>query len=122
MIKISIYILFGFFVVCDAQQNKLQSIEKWNDSCFTVHGRLSLCNGNPTFRIWIIGTNHLLGIYDHGEENPEMPDTLQNIFKDGLQIYVYGNFTVVPLTKYRHGEMQLVRVISFSNLIINNKK
>jgi hypothetical protein len=122
MKNITLYILFGFFVVCNAQQNKLQSVEKWNDSCFIVHGRLSVCNGNPTFRIWIIGTNHVLGIYDHGEENPEMPDTLQNIFKDDLQIRVYGDYTVVPLAKYRKGEMQLVRVISFSNLLIKNKK
>jgi hypothetical protein len=117
MIKINLYILFSFFVVCNAQQNKLQSAETWNDSSFTVHGRLSAFNGNPAFRIWIIGTNHILGIYDHGQETPEMPDTLQNIFKDNLQIRVYGDFTVEPLAKYHKGEMQLVRVVSFSNLV-----
>jgi hypothetical protein len=63
----------------------------------------------------------MLGVYDHGEENPDMPDTLRNIFKYDLQVRAYGDFTVSPLTKYRKGEMQLVRIISFSNLLVKKK-
>lgn len=31
-------------------------------ACFSVHGRLSNWNGNPTQRIWIIGTKRVLGV------------------------------------------------------------
>jgi hypothetical protein len=38
-------------------------------ACFTVHGRLSAFNGNPTFRIWRIGTKRYLGV--SGEVLPD---------------------------------------------------
>jgi hypothetical protein len=31
-------------------------------ACFTVRGRLSVYNGNPSVRIWPIGTTRLLGL------------------------------------------------------------
>ena len=30
--------------------------------CFTIHGRLRAYNGNPTFRIWPIGTRRIVGV------------------------------------------------------------
>jgi hypothetical protein len=33
--------------------------------CFWVRGRLSAANGNPTFRIWPIGTHRMLGVLGH---------------------------------------------------------
>jgi hypothetical protein len=105
--------------MCYSQNSKLSSTQSWNDSSFTVHGRLQFYNGNPGCRIWIIGTNHLLGINeelsDKGE-NPDMPDSLKHLLEWGTLIY--GDFKVHPISKYRSGEMQYVRVLSFSNLVI----
>jgi len=78
-----------------------------------------LCNGNPGCRIWIIGTNHLLGVnenYGDRGENPDMPDSLKNLLEWGT--FIYGDFTVHPTSKYRRGEMQYVRVLSFSHLFV----
>src|SRR5438045_754398 len=51
--------------------------------CYWMHGRLSVYNGNPTFRIWQIGTHHILGVFNGSShypaltfedtENPEFP-------------------------------------------------
>ena len=48
-------------------------------SCFWTHGRLTFGNGTPAFRLWQVGTKHLLGIYSSpsvdrhslDNENPE---------------------------------------------------
>ena len=48
---------------------------KLNGPCLTVHGRLRVYNGNPSVRIWPIGSHRLLGVatvYDN-PENPLLP-------------------------------------------------
>src|ERR1700754_4715838 len=30
--------------------------------CRTVHGRISAANGNPSIRIWVVGTKRMLGV------------------------------------------------------------
>src|SRR5439155_26631041 len=42
--------------------------------CFRVHGRLAYYNGNPSFRIWRIGTDRILGVQD--DEAPIVPDNV----------------------------------------------
>lgn len=82
---------------------------------FTVHGRLNYWNGNPSRRIWIIGTKRVLGIR---EECP-IPDYLQN--KLSFDVDIYGDFLVCPLTKYEPGVMQIVRIKSASHVVIRKR-
>ena len=84
--------------------------------CYSVHGRLFAANGTPTFRIWPVGTNRLLGI--HNDENPEaLPPELRGPHAPSMgagpdegDTVVYGDFTVCPLTRDRPGHMRMVTV------------
>ena len=90
---------------------------KNKDAPFEIHGRLSIYNGNSTFRIWIIGTNRILGIPGGDLEPADMPEKLKKLFTD-TGIIVYGDFTVIPLTEYKPGVMQFVRIESAKNLVV----
>lgn len=79
-------------------------------ACFTVRGRLSLWNGNPTARIWWIGTHHILGVTN--EILP--PNVMQYVDWDH---YVYGDFRVCPFTKEKAGVMQSVCIDSATKLL-----
>lgn len=94
--------------------------------CFTVHGRLSLYNGTPSARIWIIGTKRLLGVVDY--ENPRKPEDsvlakeIEKSLKRHLDWHrnIYGDFVVCPVSRYKPGWMQFVYVKSASKLIYQN--
>jgi hypothetical protein len=64
---------FGSFAFCANQTNSVERL--------TVHGRLMYCNGNPSCRIWIVGTKRLLGMQESGEEVADMPKALGRVFK-----------------------------------------
>lgn len=110
-----------FIILCQlsffgyAQETNSSSLS-WNDSVFTVHGRLMIYNGTPSFRIWIIGTTHVLGIDQIDDNNPIMPDTLKKLIDFGKKIY--ADFVVKPLSKYKRGEMQFVQILSARNVIV----
>lgn len=87
---------------------------------FECRGRLSIYNGNPTFRIWIIGTNRMLGIRGGDAEPADMPRTLEAVFTS-TDIVIFGTFKVTPITKYKEGHMQIVRIDSAENLSIYDK-
>jgi hypothetical protein len=81
-------------------------------SCYWTHGRLSIYNGNPTFRLWKIGTHRLLGIYsgpgfgpfDAGlneEDDLELPANLKRY--DFTKATVFGDFEVCPLATEKEG-------------------
>jgi len=82
----------------------------------TVHGRLSFYNGNPSCRIWIVGTKHLLGVRESGDEVADMPKQLRDLMADDREIF--ADFVVESLTPYRQGEMQMVRVVSASKIVV----
>lgn len=83
---------------------------------FRVRGRLSAWNGNPTFRIWIVGTKRMLGI----RQGTEMPKELQALL-GSFETEVVGDFVVCPLTRPKKGVMQIVCVGSASNLVTRTK-
>ena len=87
------------------------------DSPFLFHGRISICNGTPPYRIWIIGTHRILGVSGGDLEQAKMPQSLQAIVTNFV-IDVYADFGVTPLTKYEQGAMQIVQVNTVSNLVI----
>lgn len=94
------------------------------DTCYSIHGRLQRNNGTPSHKIWIIGSTKMLGVVAKidslNEEIPEMPDYLFQLVD--FDRYVFGDFIVCPSTKYRPGEMQLVRVIKATNLKMRLRK
>ena len=90
--------------------------------CFTVHGRLSLYQGTPSFRIWRIGTHEILGILDTAtqgsSESPWLPPAVVTLGKiDPDRMAVSGDYLVCPLSRARSGEMQYVCVESASHLV-----
>jgi hypothetical protein len=86
------------------------------DSTFTFRGRMSAWNGNPTFRIWRVGTNRMLGLrgicldsLHLGKYNPYM----------GLELW--ADFTVSAITPLKDGVMQFVCIRSIRSPFLRNK-
>src|SRR5260370_39757476 len=59
-------------------------------SCYWIRGRITCCNGNPTMRMWKVGTKRSLSIFSgpnawryHLEHslNPELPASLSSAYK-----------------------------------------
>lgn len=84
------------------------------DSCFMVHGRIQYGNGTPSLRIWRIGTNRMLGVFD--PENEIIPDNLATQLT-GFGVAVFGDFEVCPFTKSQPDAMQMVCVESARHLV-----
>lgn len=97
--------------------------------CYWTHGRLSLYNGNPGWRLWKIGTKRILGIYsgpsrfpprtNEDSENPEFPAVVNRAFEEDYERRaaakdpdanwppsIYGDFEICPLDPEKKGEMQ----------------
>lgn len=77
------------------------------DSTFTFRGRMMGYSGNPTYRIWPVGSDRLLGIrgecldgLDLGEWTPYLDNEL------------WADFTVSAVTPQRPGVMQFVCIRS----------
>jgi hypothetical protein len=88
---------------------------------FRVHGRLSVYNGNPSCRIWIIGTNRILGMHETQEEC-SIPSVLFQILKEDINDrLIYADFVVSPLTEYKEGVMQIVRVEFAENVVVTKR-
>jgi hypothetical protein len=87
--------------------------------CFTFHGRAQFYNGNPSLRIWKIGTKSIVGISDHRCNS--QPDNLSKVLKHWGDI-VYGDFTVCPLSKFKKGEMQFACIQSVRITAVEHEK
>jgi hypothetical protein len=85
----------------------------------TVHGKITYYNGNPSSRIWIVGTKRLLGVRHCDGEVAHMPKELRDLMSWDRE--VFADFVVVPLTPYQHGVMQMVRVVSASKIVVTEK-
>jgi hypothetical protein len=86
------------------------------DTCRVVHGRLMAYNGTPTFRIWITGTNHLLGVHEtFNTQDPLMPPMLE-VMANGDEFEIFGDFEVCPLSKPKKEAMQFVCIESAKHL------
>jgi len=86
-------------------------------TCYTVHGRLNNWNGNPTRRIWIIGTKRMLGLRD----GTDLPAALEKPLSD-FDHEVYGDFEFCPFTTQKSGVMQVGCVAAVSNYQIKERK
>ena len=95
-------------------------------SCYWAHGRLTFGNGNPTCRLWKIGTRRILGIYSglgalrrnaENIEPPELPANVDGAFKTDLT-RVYADFEICPLAPEQPGVMQAACIESAKNIVV----
>lgn len=85
-------------------------------ACRHIHGRLSNWNGNPTRRIWIIGTKRMLGLRD----DTSLPQALEIRLGD-FDDEVFGNFEFCPFTLEKPGRMQVGCVAEAANYTIKSR-
>lgn len=97
--------------------------------CYWTRGRITIGNGNPSFRMWKVGTKRLLGIFSGpsvshdrlspDQEHPELPANVEKIWKPRLGVSpLYGDFEVCPLAPEHPGAMRPVCVESAKNLFV----
>lgn len=108
--------------------------------CYWIYGRLGVYNGNPSERIWKIGTRRILGVFNgplhfpprenDGFENPELPTNLETAYDAAYRRWkqskedvpydfplIFGDFEVCPLEPEKKGEMQAVCIESAKNIL-----
>jgi hypothetical protein len=87
--------------------------------CEWKRGRLQVNNGNPSVRLWIVGTRRMKGVYDAGgrDEFPLPEDLKQSFGSDPFATYVYGTYRVCPLEPDRPGNMQAICIAGARNLV-----
>jgi hypothetical protein len=86
--------------------------------CFTVHGRLRAYNGNPTFRIWPLGTKRLIGVTGAKPgQDPIMPKDLAC----GFDCDVFADFETCPFSINTPGVMQRACIESAGNRVVKRK-
>jgi len=110
--------------------------------CYWTHGRLSVYNGNPPFRIWKVGTHRLLGVFngpshfpprttDDDIFNPEFPAELDRAYEADNRRHkkatgmmwaipppVFAEFEICPLEPEHKGWMQDICIESAKNIFI----
>lgn len=112
--------------------------------CYWTHGRLNSYEGNPSFRIWKVGTKRILAIYSgpavmprsadvivKDGEGPEFPPHLDKVFLAeykhrvstnsshvNLVDPVFGDYEICPLEPEREGEMQASCIESARHVVV----
>jgi hypothetical protein len=109
--------------------------------CYWTHGRLGIYNGNPSDRIWKVGTRRILGVFngpshfpprsDDDFESPELPANLERAYKADYQSWkrskedlphafpvIFADFEVCPVEQEKKGEMQAVCVESAQSISV----
>ncbi|HVN29792.1 MAG TPA: hypothetical protein VMT64_14955 [Candidatus Binataceae bacterium] len=86
------------------------------DACFALRGRLRIWNGNPTFRIWPVGSKRELGVTDRLFPADEivLPESLDGKLSD--EVDAFADFTVCPFTPEVSGSMQMVCIDAADNV------
>jgi hypothetical protein len=97
-------------------------------SCYWTHGRLNFYNGNPSYRIWKIGTKRIVAVYsgpdryppqtDADSQLPEFPREIDRVFRPPNNT-VYADFEICSLEPERHGEMQAVCIESARKIVVD---
>ena len=91
--------------------------------CFNFRGTLRLYNGNPTYRIWRVGTKRILGVLC--DEDPIVPANLESALSEDSNASWHrdfsGDYEVCPFTASKPGWMQFVCVEKVSSLLVYDK-
>jgi hypothetical protein len=100
------------------------------NSCYWTHGRLVVANGNPSYRLWKIGTHRILGIYSGpsvdrnglDNEGPELPSNVERKLRDHDSYNdLFGDFEVCPLEPEKLNAMQAACIESAKNIVIGKR-
>jgi hypothetical protein len=122
--RIILHLIFFFIIQSLLATGSSIAEEGSGHESFRVHGRLSVYNGNPSCRIWMVGSTRVLGVHETGtgEECP-VPSGLAEILREDVNDrMIYADFEVTPLGPHREGIMQPVKVESAANIIVTNRK
>lgn len=88
--------------------------------CYQVQGRLSLWNGSPGVRLWVIGTKRVLGVGTlEDDEYNIMPAKVSSQFLN-TATQVFADFQVCPFEKDIPGHMRMVCIEAAKNMIVYN--
>lgn len=91
--------------------------------CSTVHGTLSVYNGNPAVRLRRSGTKRILGVSDQRfnlKEYSNIPESLRKRLNEDDELI--GDFMVCPFTRSKPGEMQLICIESAKNVLARKRR
>ncbi len=108
---LALLVLAGAVAVPGGAAGSCATREDLAGPCFRMRGRAALYNGNPTVRIWRVGTRRLLGVSASRCEPPAcepLPAELRAALD--WEHAVFADFTLCPLTPRRPGVMQMVCV------------
>jgi len=127
-IVVPVFLLIFFFASTSSSDEKLNNKSckehpMLSGPCFKVRGRMSFFNGNPTVRIWPLGTKRMLGISQgrfYLEDYVNVPDEL--VRQLSWETAMFADFTVCPFTDDRPGEMRLICVESADNISIKKRE
>jgi hypothetical protein len=104
--------------------------------CYWTHGRLVVTNGNPSYRLWKIGTHRILGIYSGpatfngpltskyplDNEGPQLPANVEaslwKSVKGSWPNEIFADFEVCPLENEKPEGMQSACIESAKNIVI----
>ena len=109
--------------------------------CYWAHAEIRIASGDPSFRLWKIGTKRILAIYsgpshfppktDEDSEQPEFPASVDNAWDAAYKLKIktknpdqalpdpmFGDFEVCPLEPEHRGWMQSVCLESAKNLVV----
>ena len=135
----SMALLFAFLAVAIAPSGNAQDAPRRAiqcktpaiaKSCYWTRGRLWMANGNPSFRLWKIGTHRILGIYsgpsaDQWSLDNEAPEFPANVSRDlrarvhsAWSNTLFADFEVCPLAPLRPGVMQPACIEAAKNIVI----
>ena len=87
-------------------------------SCYTVRGRLGVYNGSMIFRIWVVGTDRILGVTERRSPFCRLPSYLENAVRPDSN--VFANFVVCPLAADKPEEMREVCVDTAYNIAVRS--
>ena len=95
--------------------------------CYWTHGRLNFANGDPSYRIWKVGTKRILAVYsgpsrfpprtDLDNQLPEFPPSVDKVFRPPNN-WIFADFEVCPLAPERKGAMQAVCIESAKDVVV----
>ncbi len=107
--------------IAEAQDiNSCKAHPQLSGACFEIRGRMAIYNGNPSLRIWPVGTRRLLGVLE-GESMkgyPNLPRGVLEQLSPGKAMY--ADFTICPFTDDEPGVMRMVCVESAESISIRD--
>ena len=87
--------------------------------CGWVHGRFRIANGSSVQRIWIVGTRHVVALYDTDQYYPPALRRLVDSKKyRPLDTAISGQFLVCARERWISGHMQHVRLKAARALVM----